>query len=110
MRVKWDAYESTAAVLVASGAPVRMATPCGPETKAGESANTATWAWPELARTGGRGGRRAYRCICMSWLIGSMLLSRLAMIQSEPPTTRPTMRMPKASARMLLVLSGELLM
>ena len=40
--------------------------------------------------------------------IGIMLAWRLAMIQIEPVMTRRTIRMPKARARMLFVLSGAL--
>ena len=40
--------------------------------------------------------------------IGIMLLLRLAMIQTEPVMTRKTIRTPKASARILFVLSGPL--
>ena len=50
------------------------------------------------------------RCICMIWSIGGMFWFKLAMIQSEPPTTRNTINRPKASARTLLVLSGSVVM
>src|SRR5205814_1530973 len=44
--------------------------------------------------------------ICAGMAI--MLACRLAMIQHDPPITRKTMNTPKASARMLFVLSGPL--
>ena len=45
-------------------------------------------------------------------IFGAPLVEKLPdlMIQSEPATTRVTMRTPKASARMLLVLSGAVVM
>jgi hypothetical protein len=44
-----------------------------------------------------------YRCICISWSIGIMAWFKLAMIIIDPNTTSPTMKMPNASARKLLV-------
>ena len=41
---------------------------------------------------------------------GIMLSFRFVMIQSEPTTTKNTMRMPNASASTLLVLSGPVVM
>src|SRR6266446_2548072 len=57
----------------------------------------------------GRAGH-CYRCICMIWSIGIRLWLRLAMIQSDPPITRSTIRTPNASASTVLVLSGPVVM
>ncbi len=59
----------------------------------------------------GRAGH-CYRCICMIWSIGIRLWLRLAMIQSDPPITRSTIRTPNASASAstVLVLSGPVVM
>ena len=44
-----------------------------------------------------------YRCICISRSIGIIAWLRLVMMIMEPNTTKPTTKMPKASARKLLV-------
>ena len=51
-----------------------------------------------------------YRCICscISRSMGIMLWFKCAMMIIEPNTSRPTTKMPKASARTLLVWSGAL--
>ena len=45
----------------------------------------------------------SYRCICISLSIGIMPWFRLSMMIIDPNTTRPTTKMPNASARKLLV-------
>jgi hypothetical protein len=57
-----------------------------------------------------RSGCSSYCCICISWLIEAILWFMCSITQSEPNTTRQTMRTPKASASTLLALSGDVVM
>jgi hypothetical protein len=52
--------------------------------------------------------KQGYRCICISRSMGIMLWFRCAMMIIDPNTSRPTTKMPKASARILFVWSGAL--
>ena len=61
--------------------------------------------FPEAALTGS-----ARSHICMRVRADVMLPLRCAMIHSEPPSSRMTMRIPKANAITLLVLSGPVVM
>ena len=50
--------------------------------------------------------RQAYRCMDMTWSMGSMLWLRVVMMNRLPAISRKTIRTPNAKARTLLAPSG----
>jgi len=52
----------------------------------------------------------AQRCIRIMSSVGSMLVLRFVIMNSDPAISRPTTRTPKASANTLFVLSGAVVM
>jgi hypothetical protein len=70
------------------------------------SCRQACWRWGEARLTCSALVQCCIICMFITSDDGIRLSFRFVMITSEPPTTRSTTRMPKASASTLLVLSG----